>query len=122
MKSPAVEYATRLSSHEAIHLVTLGYCSTPYRSSRLHLHVYWVYMLTNGITCENSIDELQKSKQGYQMERKWLQIGTGIEENIKWRRKLRRKTRKRVCTKVKNGVIMVLPPPLEKREQKEKLE
>lgn len=122
MKSPAVEYATRLSSHEAIHLATLGYSCTPYRCSQLHLHVYWVYLLTNGITGEKSIDELQKSKQGYQMKRKRLQIGTGIEENRKWSRKLRRKTRKRVCTKVKNGVIMVLPPPLEKREQKEKLE
>jgi len=56
------------------------------------------------------------------MKRKGLQIGIGIEENRKWSRKLRRKTRKKVCTKVKNGVIMVLPPPLEKREQKEKLE
>ena len=120
MKSSAIEYATRLSSHEAIHLATPRYCSTPYRSSQLHLHVYWVYMLTNGITGEKSIDELLKSEQGYQMKRKRLQIGTGIEENIKWSRKLRRKTIKRVCTKVKNGVIMVLPPPLKKREKREK--
>lgn len=79
-------------------------------------------MLTNGILGEKSIDELQKSKQGYQMKRIRFQIGNRIEENRKWSRKLRRKTRKRVCTKVKNGVIMVLPPPLEKREQREKLE
>jgi len=56
------------------------------------------------------------------MKRIRFQIGNRIEENRKWSRKLRRKTRKRVCTKVKNGVIMVLPPPLEKREQREKLE
>lgn len=82
-------------------MVTLGYCSTPYRSSQLHLHVYWVYMLTNGITREKSIDELKKPEQGYQMKRKRLQIGTGIEENIKWSRKLRRKTRKKSLYKSK---------------------
>jgi hypothetical protein len=43
-------------------------------------------MLTNGITREKSIDELKKPEQGYQMKRKRLQIGTGIEENIKWSR------------------------------------